>query len=337
MKKGAVVGLGNLGLQYANLIESHHETELTAVCDSDKIKLEAYQCKHKDVAVFSDYRELMQSDVDFVYVGTPDFAHAGPAIAAASAGKHLLLEKPLAMSVEEASSLAQIISDNGVMAKICFTNRWNQPFAVAKQSIEQGRIGQVLHIHARLNDRITVPTKMISWASKTSPGWFLMSHILDLALWIADDEVQKVHGAGQKQILSSVYGIDTFDSIHAFLYFKNGVLAHLESSWILPETFPFIVDFKLQVVGSKGCIHVDTHDQMVHCSAVNHEHLPSLDASINGRMTGQVSLSYDDFVDCLCGRSTVSATVQDGVENTELLALIHRAAEAGGDTLDVDR
>ena len=329
--KGSVVGLGNLGQKYIALIEQDPRTELTGVFDIDKSKVMNTAQKHH-VRGFTELNEFLNLDVDFVYIATPDFAHADIAIEAAKRGFNLLIEKPLATTVQEAEEIVKAVRTYGVKAKVSFCNRWNPPFVAAKQAIENGEIGDVISIYARLNDTIFVPTKMLSWASKSSPGWFLMSHTLDLARYFIHSDAVKVFGIGQKNVLRNNYQIDTYDNLYGVVQFENGAIAILESGWVLPETFPMIIDFKFQIIGTKGCIHIDTHDQMLHmATGRGYHHLPTMDLEINRRAKGQLAFNFEDFIDTLEAKNREpSSTVEDGLANTRILEAIHKAADLGG-------
>lgn len=336
MLKAGVIGVGTMGQKYLNLMVKDPRIKVLGVHDINEEKASAVAQKY-GVRYFTDYRELLDCNPDFVYIGTPDFAHTEIAVLAAKKGINLLIEKPLAMSVHEAEQIVNAVRANRVKAKVCFCNRWNPPFVVAKQAVDNGAIGNIISIYARLNDTLFVPTKMLSWSSRTSPGWFLMSHTLDLARWYIGSEAVKVFATGQKKLLKQKYGIDTYDSLHAIVHFRSGAVAVLESGWILPESFPMIIDFKFQIIGEKGCIEIDTHDQMLHMSAERYQHLPTIDITINERARGQVSWNFEDFIDCLLEGREPSATVEDGLANTRVLEAIHKAADSGGALLLLDQ
>lgn len=334
MLKAGVIGLGTMGYKYIQLISQDPRTILAAVYDINAERVRAISQQYK-VPGFTDMSHFLEVDMDFVYISTPDFAHVEPAVRAAERGLHLLIEKPLATSTSEAELIAQAVRKNKVKAKVCFCNRWNPPFVAAKRAVECGEIGDVLSVYARLNDTIYVPTKMLKWANQSSPGWFLMSHTLDLAQWFIGADAIEVFGIGQKKVLKQQYGIDTYDSLYATVQFGNGALAVLESGWILPDSFPLIIDFKVEIIGTKGCIHIDTHDQMVHMAARKYQHLPTMDIEINGRLRGQVAMNFEEFVDSLLEDKDPAITVKDGLENTRVLEAIHRAADSGGLLLKV--
>jgi predicted dehydrogenase len=334
MLRAGVVGLGLLGQKYLRLMANDPRIRIVGVCDIDKQKVKQV-CQQYQVQGFTELSEFLDLDMDFVYIATPDFAHTEPAVRAAERGFNLLIEKPLATSTAEAEQIVQAVRKSGVKAKVSFCNRWNPPFVAAKKAVEEGEIGEVISIYARLNDTIFVPTKMLKWASQTSPGWFLMSHTFDLARWFIGSEAVEVFGIGQKKVLKQEYQIDTYDNLYAVVRFENGAIAVLESGWILPESFPFIIDFKFQIIGTKGCIHINTHDQMVHLAGTKYQHLGTIDIDVNRKPRGQLAFSFEEFIDALLENREPEATVEDGLANTRVLEAVHIAADSGGAVIKV--
>ncbi len=101
-------------------------------------------------------------------VVTPDFAHRDPIVAAAEAEKHIITEKPLATTLEDAEAIAKAVRKAGITFMVDFHARWNPPLAIARQNITEGKLGRIVSAYFRLNDTISVPTEMLSWAEKSS-------------------------------------------------------------------------------------------------------------------------------------------------------------------------
>src|SRR5207244_3684269 len=153
--------------------------------------------------------------------------------AAAERGLAILVEKPLATTLEDAAAMAAAVRQAGVLCQVAFENRWNPPYVAAKEAIERGDVGTVLSLNSRINDRIDVPLGMLSWSARSSPGWFLLSHTVDMARWLSGREPTRVYAQGQKRVLSGK-GLDTYDTLQAIVTFDGGLSAVFEASWILP-------------------------------------------------------------------------------------------------------
>ncbi len=318
VRKAAVIGAGIMGSRYAALFAKNHRTELVAVCDLD-VERATQNAEPFGAAVYGDYREMFEKEsLDLVYIATPDPYHRAPVIAAAEAGVNILVEKPLATTVEDALAMWEAVKKAGVKAEVNFSNRWNPPFVVSKQVLDSGEIGEVVSINARLNSSILTPTKRLPWAAQSTVAWFLHTHSIDLATWLTNKRAVSVYAVGVKKKLVSV-GVDTYDSIHAVLRYEDGSDAIFEANWILPEGMAGPVDFKYEVMCTEGALYMDTHDQMIHkVTSVKRTHETTL---------SWTAARMDAYLDMLGQDRPPAASFPDGVENTKILVALHRSLE----------
>ena len=325
MLKGGIVGLGNLGKRYITLMDQESRTECIGIYDIDREKVRRIS-KETGLKGFASLQELLEAEgLNFVYIATPDFAHKEPVLEAASRGLDILVEKPLATSVADAQEMLNAVKKAGVKAQIAFSNRFNQPFVVAKREVEEGRLGDILSINTRLSNTLMVPTRMLSWAAKSSPAWFLMSHTMDVAYWLHQKEAKTVYATGVKKVLVEK-GIDTWDSLQVAVKYEDGTQGFFESMWVLPEGKPLIVDFKFVMVGTKGAVEIDTHDQMMHFIGERFEHSKTLDIELNGRLLGQTANTFQAYVDSLSRNEQPSPSLEDGLRNVKMLEAVHTSA-----------
>lgn len=326
MLKGGIIGLGIKGKQYIELISQDPRTEIAGIYDIDAAKVEELS-KKDNLKGFSSSREMFeQADLDFVYIGTPDFAHVEYVMEAVQYGVDILVEKPMATDREKAEKMVEAVKKAGVKLQVAFSNRFNQPFIQAKRAVENGEVGEILSINTKLNDIIFVPTKMLSWAGKSSPGWFLMSHTLDMASWLKQTKVKTVYATGVKKCLVQK-GIDTYDALQALVTYADGTQGFFESQWALPNGAPMTFDFKFDISGTKASISIDTQDQMFHIAKEDFKYRGTMDMKVNGRMLGQTAFTYQAFIDCLEKGIEPSPSVEEGLENVKLLVAVHESAE----------
>ena len=181
-----VIGAGIVGGDlHAQVYHRMPQAELVAICDLDEARAREVAERYDAPHIYTDYRDLLaRSDIAAVSIATPDFAHREIAVAAAEAGKHILVEKPLATTVEDAEAILRAADAAGVKLMVDFQNRVNPAFVATRKAVLDGDLGELKYIYARLSNTTFVPTQMLPWASKSSALWFLASHTLDMSCWL---------------------------------------------------------------------------------------------------------------------------------------------------------
>ena len=328
-----LIGTGLWGEMHARTYASSPEVEFKAVCDLREDKAKEIAGKYGAKDYYSDFRRLLErDDISAVSIATPDFAHTEIAVAAAKAGKHILIEKPLATSVEDCQKILTAVEQaKNIKFMVDFHNRWNPPFVNAKTAIEKGELGKLMLMYVRLNDTIFVPTGMLSWASKSEVAWFVGSHAVDLTRWLFNDEVCKVYAVSRAEVLKG-RGIDTPDFYEAILEFRNGGVATVENCWILPDSLPTVIDFKCQIIGSEGAIYMDLSSNGINqkCTKDAASYPDVLVyPSIHGKPMGFAIESIRHFVDCVVNDKEPIVTGEDGFAATRIISAIQESSRKG--------
>ncbi len=339
MKKGfALVGAGIYGQRHAQAYSRHPLVDFVAVCDLDGERArkvaEQYGARHH----FTDLQEMLKTPgIDAVSVATPDHVHRAVAIACAQAGKQLLVEKPLATTVEDAEAITKAAEAAGVQLMVDFHNRVNPPMVSARDAIRRGDIGTPAYVYARLSNATTIPVEMLrSWSGQSSALWFLGSHMIDLTRWLLEDEPSKVYAVSREGILHSL-GVDAPDFHVATVEFRKGAVAVFENAWILPRTQNTLKDLKLEVLGSKGAIYVDgSHNRALELYTAEKGTYPDVIAPPTGiHLTGFIMDGIAYFVDVVTKGAPVIATGADGIATTRTIcAILESAAKGVPVTLD---
>ncbi len=330
-----IIGLGTWGETHAKAYLSHVKSRLVAVCDTKPQRAKRIADMSPRCKAYTDFRDLLADPkIKAVSIATPDHVREDVFCAAAKAGKHILVEKPLATSVEQCDRMIAAAEKAGVNVMVDFHNRWNPPFVQAKRSLERGDLGNLVALSIRLNDTIFVPTEMLSWASQSTVAWFLGSHCVDLARWLFQDEVVRVFAVSHSGVLES-RGINTPDLFYFYLTFSGGGVASIENCWILSERMPSAVEFKAELIGSHGTMRLDiTHHRAVEKYNANEASYPDVFAfpPIDDEPCGFAIRSIHHFIDCLAEGKEPSPTIRDGLEATRVLQAVHRSAATGKPT-----
>jgi predicted dehydrogenase len=249
----AVVGAGLIGGQHAQAFAANPRAELMLICDANADRANAAAAEFGCAATTS-LADVANANIDLVAIATPDFAHYEPAITLLNAGKHLVIEKPLTTNTAEAIEIVNLARRKGLKITVNLGLRWSPQFNLIKASLQAGEIGAPVFSYYRNSDSIYVPTKMLAWASQSGPQWFLFPHTMDLLRWLIGQEVIEVYAKGEKRVLAG-RGIDAFDAIQAMVQFERS-FATFESSWIVPETYPAIVESQLTINGEHGRLNI---------------------------------------------------------------------------------
>src|SRR5262245_5133148 len=171
--KTGLVGTGLWGRMHALSYRTHPSTDLVAVCDQDEARCRAFAAEFGVAKTYRNAAELAADpEVAAVSVATPDFAHLEPALAVIREKKALLIEKPLATTVEDATAIAEAASAAGILAMVDFHNRFNPQFDTAKKQLTEESLGAPRYVYIRHSNTLDVPLKMLSWPGRSSSLWF---------------------------------------------------------------------------------------------------------------------------------------------------------------------
>ena len=211
---------------------------------------------------YTDWKAMLEEeDVDAVVVATPDHLHREMSMHAARMGKHVLVEKPMDVTVEGARAMAQAAEANGVLLQVDMHKRFDPYHQKCRQLIQDGKLGDIQYGFAWIEEAITLPRDSLAgWAAETSPAWIVGSHMTDLFLWLTGLRAVRVYATGQKGKLVGL-GIDAHDSIQMAVEFEGGAHLTVHTSWVHPETFEAPINQGIRLVGSEGMMEIDSQDR----------------------------------------------------------------------------
>lgn len=321
-----VVGGGIRGTVFSRVIEEHPRSCLAGICEPDAAAADRLRGEFS-APVHPGVEALLREGLDALIVSTPDFAHLEPGLAALSAGIDVLFEKPLATSLDEARQLRDAAHASGSRVMVGFENRWNPKFQAVRQTL--GASGAALVAQrVLLQDTEFVPRRMLSWAARSTPGWFLFPHALDLAMWLGGVRPVEVFARGVRKILAPD-GIDTYDRLSASFLMSDGSLADLDSGWVLPESRPsvFVFRYGLEAAGLEFEIDIDRAG-LTSYDAKGARYLGAPETDSRGRLVGPHIEMVRDFIDYCDGADIAVPTVDDGFAVTQALDALHRSLES---------
>ena len=251
-----LVGAGRAAKVHANSLIHHTPGgELVAIVDSSPEALGATADLYGvDKRYLSLEAALEAADFNAVVITTPTFTHADLAVRAAQAGKHVFLEKPMALSLEECDAIIAAARANGVVLQLGFMRRFDPEFAAAAERIKAGEIGQPMMIKSLTHGPGLPP----AWARdlKTSNGMLaeVNSHDWDTVRWLMGTDYERVY-VEVANFKGSSHGVDTenfYDNVLVNIRFINGGLGSI--SGVCPCSYGY--DARVEIIGEKGIMQI---------------------------------------------------------------------------------
>lgn len=249
-----VVGVGMMGKRHAeNLRRAIPEARLVAVADANGERARRVAAE-LDVEHSYDSSEalLARKDIQAVVIASPAKFHAATIQAAAAAGKHILCEKPLALTLTEADAALAAVERAGVRFQIGHMRRYDPAYADARKRIEAGEIGDLILFKAIGRDPEPPPP---SYFQAGLGGMLFIEssvHEFDLARWLMGDEVAEVHAYAARLASSEPAPPDDIDAGVVNLRFARGAIGNVESF----RQARYGYDIRTEIVGSKGTLMV---------------------------------------------------------------------------------
>lgn len=252
--KYGVIGLGFFGEKHLEVLTNLPDVEVVGICTRREEHLKTMAKRFNIPKIFTDYHDfLADPEIQAVSITTHIEAHKEPTIAALRAGKHVFLEKPMAPTIPDCDAvIAETKKSKGIfmVGHIC---RFDPRYAIAKKSIQEGKVGKIVSLYARRNIPASVSESVLA---KIGPLLGDGVHDADLFLWYTGKKVKTVYAKTK-----SVRNLPNPDIGWAMLGFESGTIGVIESIWYLPDKTPFDIDSRMEIIGTKGAIYIGGADQ----------------------------------------------------------------------------
>jgi predicted dehydrogenase len=251
-----VLGVGEMGRRHAeNLRRLVPEAQLVAVADvaGDRARQVAGELEIENS--YGSLEAMLEcKGLDAVVIATPDAFHAGAVKAVAAAGKDMLCEKPLALSLADAHELLEAVEKAGVRMQVGFMRRYDPAYSAAMKRIEAGEIGVPVVFKSIGRDKDGPP--LAAYQSNINGMLFYTNtiHDFDLARWLMQDEVSEVHAYTTVAIRPEVAKFRDVVASVVNLKFDKGAIGNIESY----AQAVYGYDVRTEIIGSKGSIQVGT-------------------------------------------------------------------------------
>lgn len=248
-----VIGTGRFGRLHLKVLEQLAGAEVVALADIDGASLAraAAECGLPAEALHENPYELIdREDIDAVDIVSDEQSHGPLALAALAAGKHVIVEKPLAVSLAEAEAIRAAALTAGRQVMVGHISRFSQPYYAIKRRLDEGRLGMLAAIRTKRNFS---RDWFADFGHRVHPVYESGVHELDLLLWYAGSRCRSVAAFER-----NISGLGHPDLFTASLQFENGVVASLDSSWLVPSGAPRNLTETLELDGT-----IDAHIELV--------------------------------------------------------------------------
>lgn len=256
----ALIGCGRIATNHIKAA-INNQLEITAVCDIQVNHIEALLEKHglqEDASIkrYMDYKTMIEEvKPEMVSIATESGIHAEIAIFCINHGVHVIVEKPMAMSMEDANEIIRLSEEKNVKVSACHQNRFNIAVQEMRQALEAGRFGKLSHgsIHVRWNRNKNYYTQAPWRGTWAQDGGALMNqciHGIDLLRWTFGGEVEEVYGQTRQQFHDY---LEAEDVGMAVVKFKNGAIATIEGT---TNVYPQNLEETLYIFGEKGTVKI---------------------------------------------------------------------------------
>lgn len=351
MLKLGIVGCGGIANgKHLPALANIQEVELVAFCDiiSERAEKAAKSYGTNDARVYTDYNEMLQKEqLDAVHVCTPNKSHAPISIAAMEAGCHVMCEKPMAKTYEDAKAMLEARDRTGKKLTIGYQNRFAPEVQYLKKACDRGDLGEVYYAKAHALRRRAVPNWGVFLNEEEQGGGPLIdigTHALDMTLWCMNNYKPKsVKGSVFKKLGDQTetgnpwgdwdpkeYTVE--DSAFGFITMENGATIYLESSWAL-NTLE-VKEAKCSLCGTKAGADMENG---LRINSVDFGKLTTLKPELGAggvAFYGGVKMEPKDvearqWIDAILNDTEPACKPEEALVVTQILEAIYESAKTG--------
>lgn len=317
MKIGIISFAHMHAYSYAHALKGIEGVNLAGIADDNRERGEKYAAEFGTV-YYSDYKQLLKQGLDGVIVTSENIRHKEHVVSAAAAGIHVMCEKPIATTLDDAREMIAVCEENGVMLQTAFPVRFSTSVRRAKEIVDSGSLGDIIAMKGTNR-------------GQNPGGWFIdpalsgggavidhTVHVVDIMRWFTGAEITEVYA----EIDNLVYDTPIDDTGIITMTFNNGIFATLDCSWNRNRSYPTWGDVTLEIVGTAGTLSLDAMNQKINVFSDNNGFKHAFWG--DDMDTGLV----EDFITGIGeGRKQASVTGVDGMRAIEVALAAYASAK----------
>ncbi|OES44935.1 Gfo/Idh/MocA family protein [Domibacillus iocasae] len=325
----AIVGCGFIAKKHATAIQNIEGAKLVAVCDKVEVAMQPYTEEY-GAKLYTELSDMLQDpSIDIVCICTPSGLHAPLAEQVAAAGKHIVLEKPIAMTIEETNRIIEAANANNIKLAVVHPNRFRPVVQELRKILDSGKLGKISHANCIVNwNRNQEYYDQAPWrGTKQHDGGVLMNqaiHNLDLLLWFMGD-AQEVFSMEATRLRN----IEAEDVSTGIVRFKSGALANVQAS---TTVYSKNYEESMTIFGEKGTVKIGGANALyfehLQIKGMDEGEAASLKEKVKAEPWGTPGHEriIADMIEAVKEERTPAVTGEDGKKALELVLAFYESA-----------
>lgn len=343
----AVIGCGRMGRLRASMAAAHPAVSFLAVADVDPGRARAVaDTVGAELHTTDNLVAISDPRVNTVIVSTSEAHHADPVVQALRLRKPVLVEKPMAMTLQDADAMLAAAAESGTELRVGYSRRFKRSYLLAKEQVAKGKLGKVVGATLRAYNSRAQSLEILRRSPDASPVAFAMTYYVDLICWFLEGRrVVDVVARGQKGIFRDA-GYNADDVTWAILTFDDGAVVTLGVDYALPASYPtFGANSRVELLGTEGVVLIDddNKDQIVFSEqGLPHAYVPGHHLNVafmgstasgdwaQGNYWGPLADESRTWLDHLAmGRPCSLTTGSEGRNTLQITLAVEEAARSG--------
>jgi predicted dehydrogenase len=337
MIRFGLLGCGRIAKRHSELLGGGHIEGacLTAVCDPIHARADAIATRFNVPAHYDIGDFLARKDLDAIAVLTPSGMHAAHAIACARSGRHVVVEKPMALRLQDADEMIRACDEAGVKMFVVKQNRFNLPVVKAREALEAGRFGRLILGTVRVRwCRDQAYYDQDAWRGTWALDGGVLSnqasHHIDMLEWFFGDVIS-VHA----RAITALVDIETEDTAVATLKFRSGALGIIEATTAVR---PSDLEGSLSILGEKGTVEIAgfavnqiRHWRFARELASDRDVIEKFSVNPPNVYGFGHQAYYQHVIECLTSQRAALVDGLEGRKSLELISALYESIETGAE------
>jgi len=315
-----VIGCGVMGVRHLQALKSFPFVNVSSICDIDERRLQQLSVEYKVPKYYKNYNDMLSKEnLDAVIIATPDGLHKDPAIAAIRLDKNILIEKPIATTLEDAEAIIKATRGRKGAVLAGHTLHFDHRYWGIKQMVSEGKIGNVVSVYSRRCNSIDQAERLEKF---TDVIMYLGIHEADIVPWIVGSPITKVYAKASFIVRNK----GDPDFVKVLFEHDNGALGVMELSWSYPSGQIVFQNSSLEVVGTAGmCSTSFPSTELIFFSNKQYSTIYHPFTRIYNKITGSLLNEELHFINCVAGNDKPVISLEDAYKALKVALAIKKS------------